>query len=102
MINSLFKSKSSVVAIDFFPHQRDPVIWTGGWIKIAQAEDILGQTRILDVDARQIPDVSDDKALQKEFSRLVWDMLKARPDEVLSCIPRQSVTIRFLRLPSND
>lgn len=96
MIKQLFKSKSDVVGIDF----------SNGWIKIAEADIRSGQMCIVNIFAvpfagdRDARDLS--KIPQKEFSRLLWGMLKAKPNDIITCIPRQSVALRFLKLPSSN
>jgi|GEM_PF-1425312 len=114
MIKTLFKSKPITAAIDI----------SNGWIKIAQAEQKAGDISVLDVSAVQFPAYSQEKEVQqdhafprrgvlpqsfsmsgqtisrKEFSRIVWGILKGRPQTIIGCIPRQSAMIRFIKLPS--
>ena len=87
-----FTPKSLTVAIDF----------SNGWIKIAQAETKAGHISLVYITAAPFPvDVEGkNQVSNKEFKKLVWDMLRFNPKNVISCLPRHLVTIRFLKLPS--
>lgn len=79
------------------------VDFSNNWIKLVKADAAAGQPRLVtDAAARRFPDDMDDKTLRKELHKFVCSVLGAKPKEVISCIPRQSATIRFLRLPSAD
>lgn len=95
-MNSLFKPKLDAVGIDF----------SNGWIKIAEADARSGWMRIVNIFAVPLAGEADVRDLskipQREFSRLLWSMLKAKPNNITTCIPRQSVALRFLKLPSSN
>lgn len=92
MSKLLFNSAPLVAGIDF----------SNGWVKIVQVELRSGGPRILDISAAPFTAAGDEKASRREFSKIVWDVLKAKPKTVINCVPRQSATVRFFRLPSSD
>ncbi|PIR66193.1 MAG: hypothetical protein COU52_00220 [Candidatus Omnitrophica bacterium CG10_big_fil_rev_8_21_14_0_10_43_8] len=77
----LFKKNPEIAVIDF----------SNNWLKLALPDKTYVAQFNLDIN---------NKASRREFARLVWGFLKSNPKTVYSCLPRQFVTVRFLRLPS--
>jgi len=93
MINLLFKKTFQITAIDF----------SSGWIKTAQARAGSGQPNAeFLADALEFSVEAENKVSRREFSKLLWSMLKAKPRVVYMCLARKYATVRFLRLPSAD
>jgi len=82
----LLKPKPLTITVDF----------SNGWIKVAKSEIKSGHVRFLEVLSIDTAKIS-----AKELSRLVsGGAFKIRPKTILSCLSRQFVTVRFLKLPS--
>ena len=93
MINSVFKKKHSVAVIDF----------SDGWLKIITADEGLSnEMEEPFIYVSEFNPGPESKLSRKEFNRLLWGVLKKRPEHIYGLLARKYATVRFLRLPSSD